>query len=332
LEFVISPKYSGTQIIARDSHSNWLTSEDTEYNLSVYSVSTPNFKPSPLHRWTATLQRALQQSATRSHVTHMHLLACKTCLYNVKHTYTNMLWIIHVTHINASCHAFEIILVDPRRNTLQHTATHWKTVQHTITRFNTESSAVCVHCMCAQIGEIRAQSNWCKCLCVSIVRITSTQSHSTNLNLLEMILSRCNLGDLWLRCNTVQCTATRYNTLQHAATQSHVTHFNLLAAILGCWCGILWHAPWRICQWCCFGAICNIHIYIYIYLYIYIHIYIYIYILIYVYICMYIYIYIYVFIYIHAYVCKYVYIHIYVYMYIRICIYMYIYMYIYIYI
>jgi len=35
LEFGISPKYSGTQIIARDSHSNQLTSEDTEYNLSV---------------------------------------------------------------------------------------------------------------------------------------------------------------------------------------------------------------------------------------------------------------------------------------------------------
>ena len=36
LEFVISPKYSGTQIIVRDSHSNRLTSEDTEYNNSVY--------------------------------------------------------------------------------------------------------------------------------------------------------------------------------------------------------------------------------------------------------------------------------------------------------
>ena len=36
LEFVISPKYSGAQIIARDSQSNRLTSEDTEYKLSVY--------------------------------------------------------------------------------------------------------------------------------------------------------------------------------------------------------------------------------------------------------------------------------------------------------
>ena len=51
LEFVISPKYSGTQMIARDSHSNRLTSEDTENNLSVYKVSTSNFKPSPLHPW-----------------------------------------------------------------------------------------------------------------------------------------------------------------------------------------------------------------------------------------------------------------------------------------
>jgi hypothetical protein len=30
-------------IIARDSHSNWLTSEDTEYNLLVYQVSTFQF-------------------------------------------------------------------------------------------------------------------------------------------------------------------------------------------------------------------------------------------------------------------------------------------------
>ena len=36
LEFVISPKHSGTQIIARDSRSNRLTPEDTAYNLSVY--------------------------------------------------------------------------------------------------------------------------------------------------------------------------------------------------------------------------------------------------------------------------------------------------------
>ena len=50
LESVISSKYSGTQILARDSHSNRLTSADTEYNLSVYSISTSNFKPSPLTR------------------------------------------------------------------------------------------------------------------------------------------------------------------------------------------------------------------------------------------------------------------------------------------
>jgi len=36
LEFGIPPKYSGTQIMARDSHTNRLTSEDTEYNLSVH--------------------------------------------------------------------------------------------------------------------------------------------------------------------------------------------------------------------------------------------------------------------------------------------------------
>jgi len=36
LEFVTSPEYSETQITARDSHSNRLTSGDTEYNLSVY--------------------------------------------------------------------------------------------------------------------------------------------------------------------------------------------------------------------------------------------------------------------------------------------------------
>ena len=36
LESVSSPKYSGTQIITRDSQSNRLTSEDTDYNLSVY--------------------------------------------------------------------------------------------------------------------------------------------------------------------------------------------------------------------------------------------------------------------------------------------------------
>jgi len=36
LESVISPKYSGTQIIARHSHSNRLTTEDAEYNLFVY--------------------------------------------------------------------------------------------------------------------------------------------------------------------------------------------------------------------------------------------------------------------------------------------------------
>jgi len=44
---------SGTQIIARDSHTNQLTSEDTEYNLSVYEVSTSNFEPSLLHLWDA---------------------------------------------------------------------------------------------------------------------------------------------------------------------------------------------------------------------------------------------------------------------------------------
>jgi len=36
LEFVVSPKYVGIQIIAKDSQSNRLTSEDTQYNLSVY--------------------------------------------------------------------------------------------------------------------------------------------------------------------------------------------------------------------------------------------------------------------------------------------------------
>ena len=36
LECEISPKYSGTQIIAKDSQSKLFTSEDTEYNLSVY--------------------------------------------------------------------------------------------------------------------------------------------------------------------------------------------------------------------------------------------------------------------------------------------------------
>jgi len=36
LEFVMSLKYAGTRIVARDSHSNRLTSEDTEYNVSVY--------------------------------------------------------------------------------------------------------------------------------------------------------------------------------------------------------------------------------------------------------------------------------------------------------
>jgi len=51
LEFVISLTYSGTQIIARNSLSNRLTSEDTEYSLSVYQISTSNFKPSPLHPW-----------------------------------------------------------------------------------------------------------------------------------------------------------------------------------------------------------------------------------------------------------------------------------------
>jgi len=41
----ISPKYSGTQIIARDSHSNRLTSEDIEFNLS--SSNFDRKKPTP---------------------------------------------------------------------------------------------------------------------------------------------------------------------------------------------------------------------------------------------------------------------------------------------
>ena len=41
------PKYSGTQIIARDSHSNRLTSEDTEYNLLCIKFPPPI--SSPLH-------------------------------------------------------------------------------------------------------------------------------------------------------------------------------------------------------------------------------------------------------------------------------------------
>ena len=36
MESVISPKFSGTQIIFRLSHSNRLISGDTEYNLSGY--------------------------------------------------------------------------------------------------------------------------------------------------------------------------------------------------------------------------------------------------------------------------------------------------------
>ena len=40
-KFAIYPKYFGTQIIARDYHSNRLTSEDAEYyNLSVYYASS----------------------------------------------------------------------------------------------------------------------------------------------------------------------------------------------------------------------------------------------------------------------------------------------------
>ena len=35
-EFVVSPKNSRTQIIARVCHSSRLTYEDTEYNFSVY--------------------------------------------------------------------------------------------------------------------------------------------------------------------------------------------------------------------------------------------------------------------------------------------------------
>ena len=64
LEFAIFPKYSGTLIIARNSHTNRLTSEDTEYNLSVYSVSTSNFKPSPSTRGPSVPYVALQHTAT----------------------------------------------------------------------------------------------------------------------------------------------------------------------------------------------------------------------------------------------------------------------------
>jgi len=45
----VSPKYSGTWIVTRDSYSNRLTSEDPEYRLCLYQVSIVNFNSSPLY-------------------------------------------------------------------------------------------------------------------------------------------------------------------------------------------------------------------------------------------------------------------------------------------
>jgi len=59
-QIIASPKYFGTQIIARDSQSNRLTSEDTEYNLSVYSVCSSNLKPVPLYLWIIALHIRLR--------------------------------------------------------------------------------------------------------------------------------------------------------------------------------------------------------------------------------------------------------------------------------
>ena len=49
LKFVLCPKHSGTQIVAKDSHSNRQTSEYPERTLCVYSIATSKSQPSPLH-------------------------------------------------------------------------------------------------------------------------------------------------------------------------------------------------------------------------------------------------------------------------------------------
>jgi len=56
LEFIVSPKYSGPQIIARDSHSNRLTSKIQNTSTTFLCIKFPpsNFKPSPLHPWPCT--------------------------------------------------------------------------------------------------------------------------------------------------------------------------------------------------------------------------------------------------------------------------------------
>ena len=48
LEFVVSPKYSGPQIIARDSHSNRLTLKIQNTTFLCIKFPPPNFKPSPI--------------------------------------------------------------------------------------------------------------------------------------------------------------------------------------------------------------------------------------------------------------------------------------------
>jgi len=62
-----SPKYSETQSIARDFYSNELTSEDPEYTLCVYYISSSNFKPSPLYPWSHSFN-VLQHVAVRCSV------------------------------------------------------------------------------------------------------------------------------------------------------------------------------------------------------------------------------------------------------------------------
>jgi len=94
LEIAISPKYSGTQIIAGDSHSNRLTSEDTEYNLSVYQVSTSTLTP-------LNSTRGLHSHILFIHYTwHTDIMHMHAYVYD-DITYTSLYYISlpHCTHI-----------------------------------------------------------------------------------------------------------------------------------------------------------------------------------------------------------------------------------------
>ena len=118
MKFAICPKYSGTQIIARDSHSNRLTSEDTEYHFSVYEVSTSNFKPSLLHLWIYIHSRIHIHSRINFLIRQCIFMYTRVYIYLVFDIYT--LWYTHSRihifdiFIHSSIHFFFDIFTDSR--------------------------------------------------------------------------------------------------------------------------------------------------------------------------------------------------------------------------